>query len=239
MERVYDLGNGISLWKAHVDEFREQDVNARVMSKEKFDRLKKNIEKDSRLESLPLAHVKTNPAGNDQLAIISGHHRIRAARMSNVTEIFALVIEEDLTDDQVKAKQLAHNSLNGQDDAQLLKIIYDSIADIEAKIESGVIQEEMDKVYKQVHIDEVNVDFKYELVKILFLETQFKQFEKMVKLIEKDERVRIADYASFDETAKAIRKVSAADDIRNIAAIMYRIGEIVNEYYNGTSGKKK
>jgi ParB-like chromosome segregation protein Spo0J len=231
MKKVFDLGNGISLWQAHVDEFREQDVNARVMSKEKFDRLKKNIEQDSRMESLPLAHMITNPSGNDQLAIISGHHRIRAARMAAVTEIYSLVIDEELTDDQVKAKQLAHNALNGQDDPQLLKVIYDQIQDIQAKIESGVIEEEMNKIYKQVHIDEVSFDFKYELVKIMFLETQFKQFEKAARLIEKDEIVMLAAYMDFDIVAEAIRKVSSVDNIRNIAAIMYKMATIILEHY--------
>ena len=52
--KVLELGNGLELWKVHPSTLREQDVNARSMSKPMFERLSLTIARDKRLESLPL-----------------------------------------------------------------------------------------------------------------------------------------------------------------------------------------
>ena len=132
-EKIVDLYEGMSIWKVNIERCRERDKNARIMDKETFDRLTQTIAEDERLESLPFGYVKANPSGNKEFFIVSGHHRIRAARSANITEIFVLVAEEDMTEDQIKSKQLAHNALAGADDPQVLREIYESISDLDEK----------------------------------------------------------------------------------------------------------
>ena len=131
-------GTTLEIWKVHPDVLREQDRNARVMDTKTFQRLTENIKNNKQLESLPYCHKTTSPGGSEEFSIISGHHRVRAARKAGFTEIFVLVDCKDLTSAQVKAKQVAHNALSGTDDEQVLAEIFASIDDLNAKIESGI-----------------------------------------------------------------------------------------------------
>ncbi len=100
-ERLLELGQGLEIWKVHVDELLEQDVNAQVMPKSMFDRLAKTIKQDARLESLPYC-AKTDRG----IEIVSGHHRVRGARAGGLTEIFVIMDVSGLDENAIKAKQL-------------------------------------------------------------------------------------------------------------------------------------
>ena len=78
--KVYD---DLEVWRCDLDELQEQRKNARTMAPETFNRLVSNIQKDGgKLEALPLCHR----LANGDIAIISGHHRVRAARSAGVSE---------------------------------------------------------------------------------------------------------------------------------------------------------
>lgn len=231
LERVMELYPGIGLYKVHVERCREQDKNAQVMSKETFDRLKHTIEQDGRLESLPFGFVRENPSGNTEFHIISGHHRIRASRMAGIKEIFVLAQEDDLNDDAVKAKQLAHNALVGNSDPQVLKEIYDSIRDIDYKIRSGVREEQMDKDrYKNVQVDDLSIDFEFKTVKFMFLSHQLDKLDEVAEQINSTDAVRIAPLDQFDKFTETIRELSKAENVRNIGSLIERMCEIVSDH---------
>ena len=61
--------------------------------------------------------------------IIDGHIRWEAARSLGMESIPCIVIERELTEDEIISKQLAHNALTGQSDADLLRALYDSMQD--------------------------------------------------------------------------------------------------------------
>lgn len=231
-EKVYDLGSGIALYKAHIDALRERDKNARVMSPLKFERLTQNISKDKRLESLPLCSL---PNEHGELQIISGHHRIRACRTANILEIYVLVIEEELTEDQIKAKQLAHNSLNGSDDPQLLREIFESIASIEAKLESGITPEDLNFNAK-VKVDEVQLEMDFSNVHLLFLPSQKETFDKVVATIEQDSTVLVSEIKNFEKFRKAVQKVVKYEDVRNASSIVLKMCDIVKDFYGIDEG---
>jgi len=44
-EKLIDLGNGLSIVKIHIDNLKEQTLNARVMTKEMMEQLAKTIGK--------------------------------------------------------------------------------------------------------------------------------------------------------------------------------------------------
>lgn len=228
------MGNSIAIWKVGVDLLREQDKNARVMSPDKFERMKGTIAEGKRLESLPLCVIKKNVAGNEEFHIISGHHRTRAARAAGLREVFVMVLEEDLTHDQIRAKQLAHNALTGYDDPVLLAELYAEINDINAKLESGILDGELDMDLPPIRADDVMFDFDFEMLQILFLPKQKEKFDEVLGLLDKDATPYLADKADFERLRNVLAEMSGRENIRNVSALFARMLDIVEAHYQTT-----
>jgi hypothetical protein len=192
-KQLADLGDGTSVWWVHVEALREQDVNARVMSPSKFERLVENIRQSGHLESFPLVHQSTNAAGNAEFHIISGHHRTRAARAAGLHHVPVIVLGRDLTPSQIKAKQLAHNALAGTDDREILGRIYEQIEDLQARLETGLTDQELAVDLPTVPIDEVSLGLRFELVNLLFLPRAFERFTELLDTLETNANVLLGD----------------------------------------------
>jgi hypothetical protein len=54
-EKLCDVGPHLAVFKVHVDELQEQDVNAHVMAPEMFERLTENIKSGTRITGPPAA----------------------------------------------------------------------------------------------------------------------------------------------------------------------------------------
>ena len=225
------MGNGIAVWKVDVDLLREQDKNARVMSPDKFERMKGTIAEGGRLESLPLCVIQKNTAGNEEFHIISGHHRTRAARAAGLRKVFVMVIEEELTHDQIRAKQLAHNALTGYDDPVLLAELFSEIQSVEAKLESGIFDGDIDFELPSIRADDIVFDFDYEMLQILFLPKQKEKFDEVLNLLEKDAEVYLADKADFEKLRGVLAEMSGRENIRNVSALFAKMLDIVEAHY--------
>lgn len=235
-ERVAPLDGGLSIWKIGLDRLREQDKNARVMADNKFKTLRDNIAKEKRLESLPF--VTKNPVRENEFAIISGHHRTRAAKMAGQTYVYCIVDENTLTPDQIKSKQLAHNALQGFDDPTILSQIWNEISDLELKIASGVTNEDVLKDVGQVKVDEVDFEYQTKQVAVLFTDKGFEDFVSTVNLVEGYSQVMIASFAEFYTFVKTVRQVSEKENVRNIAGILLQMCKIVKEHYKNQEAVK-
>jgi len=229
--RLLDIGGGLAIYKVHIDRLREQELNARVMDLHRFELLTETIRQDKRLESLPLCSF--TETSRDEFQVISGHHRIRAARKADIQEIFVIVDEQTLTKDEVRAKQLAHNSINGRDDAEKLKEIYASIEDMNQRLRSGVMEEDLRKSLEAMKTDELKLLLDFELLNIVFLKNQKEEFEDCLALIKAKEgaNILVAEFPVFDKFKKAARKVAHVENIRNASAILYKMVKIVKEHY--------
>jgi hypothetical protein len=233
-ERMMDLpGTTLSIWKVHPDALREQDKNARIMDVKTFQRLTENIKNSKQLESLPYCYRTVSPGGSEELSIISGHHRVRAARKAGLTELFVLVEERELSRAQVTAKQLAHNALAGADDEQMLTELYASIDEINAKLEAGIFSLEAKIKDLDVKADDIKFDFDYEQVILLFLRHEYEDFKAVLQQIEDDLKetatVGLCSYEQFEQYRRIIRDVSKVHDVRSIPAVMAKIVSIVRE----------
>lgn len=228
-EKLLDLYKGMSIWKVNLDALRERDKNARVMPIDKFDRLTENIKKDKRLESLPLCTMARNKGGNDEFLIISGHHRTRAARSAGVKEIFILVIDEELTKNQVISKQLAHNSLSGFDNIEILNELFNEIDDINEKLASGITTDEVKLSDINIKDIDVKFNFDYEPIYLLFLSEQVKNFESVLDKLESEPKKFITDKRDFGRFAKLSRSVSKEYNVRNMVSIFSTILELAEK----------
>jgi len=234
VEKMLDLGDGISIWKVHLDALREQDKNARVMSLEKFERLTSNIGKDKRLESLPLVTPVKNQADNNEFLIISGHHRVRAARAAGMQFIHVMSLDEELTHDQIRAKQLAHNALAGFDNPDVLAELYAEIEDVNEKLASGITDMDLEIEAPVMHADDIEVDFDFETLSILFMPKQATRFDEILSTIEPESKLYLADKADFERIKAQIQEISKRENVRNMSAIMARMLDIVEKYHNDT-----
>lgn len=237
VEKVYEMGDGYAIYKVHIDALRERDKNARIMTQFKFDRLAENVKANGGLyESLPLVTPIENKGGNPEFLIISGHHRIRAARSANLTEIHVIVIERKLKKDEIIAKQLSHNALNGEDDPNVLKELYLEIEEINFRIDSGLTDHEVNVEMSPVKINDIQIELDYELINILFLPRQTKKLEEIFAYIDANQKetvktTMIADKADFERFAEQAREIHKRDNIINVSAIVARMIEIVEEYH--------
>lgn len=121
--------------------------NARYMTAQQHQRLVANIRRDGCLTSLPLvARCETDP---DKLLIVSGNHRVDAAREAGIEEIDCIEIIDLLPKKRLVAIQLAHNAIEGQDDQSVLKSLYDELS-IEWQEYSGLTDDAF-------NLDDINV----------------------------------------------------------------------------------
>lgn len=217
--RELELGPGFAIWRVHLDRLREQDVNARIMGPDKFQRLVANIKSEGGLyESLPLCAVI--PDQPDYFQILSGHHRTRAARSAGETEIFVIVVERELTDDEITAKQLAHNALAGEDDPDILARLFASIQSPDAKLESGLSDLDISIDVQPFPVDGMFVEYSFEAIYILWMSADLAKWEHLLEKLQPDARMYLADHEAFAQFSDQVKRIGKLQNIRNIAGIM-------------------
>lgn len=226
-EKVLDLGGGLELWRFGLDELREQDVNARTMSKGMFDRLAATIGRDERLESLPFI-AKTAKG----FEIVSGHHRVRAARASGkVTSIYGIVDVTGLSRSQIAAKQLAHNAISGTDDKQLLQRIYASIDDVNAKLESYIDPKAVEAAIIKTPIQPVALNIDYHTALITFMPSERDRWNRACEqvgraLAQKADSIYLADLARLSEFKQVVKRLGRDYDVRSLGTIFSTLAEL-------------
>lgn len=225
MEKVLDLGSGLKICKVNIEELREQDLNARVMNADMFNRLASNIKKDNRLESLPFVAETENG-----LEIVSGHHRVRACRTAGVTDIFVILDDTGLDRDSIRAKQLAHNSLQGEDNKQIVREIFEMIEDAEKKLEAYISPELNDELDK-LAIKDIVFDVDIKTILVAFLSYELDTFERCAKkLNESYSELYVADIENIKLFTECVKRVNKEYDIRAMNTALTKMAEIVLEH---------
>ena len=224
MEKLLDLGHGLKIAKVNIEELREQDLNARSMNSSMFERLTANIKKDKRLESLPL--IAETDKGYE---IVSGHHRVRACRTAGVTEIYVLCDDSGLTRDEIRSKQLSHNSIQGEDNQQLVREIYEMIDDAEAKLAS-YIDPNMKELFDRVTTKDITFDISIKTILVNFLSYEEDVFRRAAERINGDfDEIYVAELETLDSFSKAMKRVGKEYDIRAMNTTFTKMAEIVLE----------
>jgi hypothetical protein len=201
-----------------------QKKNARYFTPEKFQQLVNNIKRDGHLESVPLV-CRTGVDG--KYSIISGHHRIDAAKEAGLAQILVLVTTPKNRDELV-SKQLAHNALVGKDDAMILAELFTSIADMDLRLASGLNDEAAKLSYASLNFR--IGEFK-EMV-LMFLPEQLEDFEAGLtriaetSLADKHSTVHVASLAHYERFAATLRHLKKVENIKNNATAVLRMAEL-------------
>lgn len=186
------------------------------------------------VESLPFCAETKNG-----IEIVSGHHRIRAARAAGITDIFILLDRSGLSRSKIISKQLSHNAIEGTDDKQILKELFEQIEEAEARISAFIDPKALDiPVPPPIEIGDLGVNVDFKTVTFVFLDHQMQQFNEVIEAISKDTAlVGVSDMEQFDKFKAAVQKVRQVEDIRAVGMILSRMSEIVLEHYRAEEEK--
>lgn len=208
--------------------------NAHFMSNDTFNALVNNIRRDGQLSSVPFC-VKHK---DGTYTVVSGNHRTQAAKMAGLTSIHVMYIEEEnTTNDWLLATQLSHNSIVGQDDAELLKQLLDEITDVALKEYAHISNEVLDSV-KDINYTVEMPNNEVVPVTLMFVDTQKVQFDRIMDALENYSEKELGNLTLLDmETMKRLNdvstKVSAKYKIKAQALSICKMLEIVDNYLEG------
>jgi hypothetical protein len=230
LSRLNSLLVGVTpfrLGAAAPDEMQAAPLNAHFMPKRVYDQLVANIRRDGNLSTLPFCWHDAD----GKIHVLSGHHRIDAARDAGVPAVLYLYTDEVLTADQRTAIQLSHNSLVGEDDLAILKRQWESIASIEARLYSGLDDEQF-KTFEPVALGAFNErDIRFETIELLFLPSETDRLVELAGKLGKSKRVRLAGWdAHYDLMAEALMRLKDATAIFNSATAFLVMAEAANGY---------
>lgn len=210
----------------HPKDCLPQEKNAHYFEPEKFQRLVDNIKADGKLSSIPLVY----PEG-EKFRIISGHHRIDAAKQAKIDWILVF-IDRPKSKDEIISKQLSHNALVGKDDKAILAELFNEIKDIEQKLATG-LDSEIEK------ISYTSLNFKLGTFKqfvLLFPPNDLERFEEVMAELKETfyppskAEVTIVDLAIFDKFAESLRAIKKTQNIKSNAVAFNKMVEIASEW---------
>lgn len=217
VEVIAELEDGMCLARCSLDSLREQDINARVMDDAKFSQLVANIKKRGTLEQLPYC-VLTDRG----VEIVSGHHRTRAARAAGLDHVNVLLDRTKLTRSSIAAKQLAHNSIEGTDDPDMLRRIADIITDVDDMLESALGKEYFDAATERARQMPVpQVDFDWKTVQMTFLDHQMRDLDSLCKHAAKADVELVVPQEEFEPFVKALQATKKYGDVKNAGAAVW------------------
>lgn len=221
------LPPNLKLMYVAVDDCREQDINAQSMPKAMFDQLVSNIKESGAPESIPLL-AKTEQG----LEIISGHHRVRASRAAGLKMTLAFVYEE-LSRSRIHSKQLAHNSIHGASDPELVKRIWERITDVQARFEAFIDPRQFDTI-KPVSFKPVDVDMTAtaKTVLFIFLPTQKLDYDVAVEAIlpkANVDAIYLGSKETYDGWIAALKRVRADLEIVNAPTALAEMARLALE----------
>lgn len=238
-ERLAEVGKNLALWKVHVDEIKEQDINAQVMPPEMLERLTDTVKREGRLEQLPFCVMRRSgeaPNVRTHFELISGHHRLRAARSAGMTELFILADERDLSRSKVVAKQLAHNRIGGESDKQILARLYDEMKAVDDVLESYVKPQDFDDIrqLEPSNIANMSILIDWRQLSLVFLPKNIAKLEKIdewaKKVPRESQEVGVVPAEMFERFRDAVLAIGRAENVRALGTVMGKILDICDEY---------
>lgn len=208
-------------------DLREQDVNAQVMEPAQFERLTANIKERGQLESLPYC---SQPNSNGPIAIVSGHHRVRAAVAAGLEQIPVLVDTGPMTRSRVVAKQIAHNVLHGTQDDEVLRRMVSLIDEVDDLLTTGLPDDYLPIVDDDVPSlgSEPTAAFEWKSVTFTFLPHQFDRFDELARALDNVDAMAVADRDQYEAFAEAVHRYGLAHTIRSSGTVVATLVEIAH-----------
>lgn len=209
--------------------------NARFMEQSMFNQLVNNIRRDGQLSSVPFCVEHDNGT----YTVVSGNHRIQAANMAGLTSCQIMYInEKDISNDEIRAIQLSANSINGQDDQEIIKQLLDEITDVALKEYAHISNEVLESV-KDINYTVEMPNNEIVPVTLMFVDTQKVSFDKLMETLDCYSEKELGNLTLLDmETMYRLNEVSAKVQakykIKAQALSICKMLEIVNNVLEGS-----
>ncbi|EDW6358908.1 ParB/RepB/Spo0J family partition protein [Salmonella enterica subsp. enterica] len=203
-------------------ELKLLEKNAHYMEPGEFARLVDNIKKDGALTSTPVVY---------RGVVLSGNHRVQASLKAGLETIAVINILSELNDDEQKAIQLSHNSINGKDDKNILRELFDSIESLDMKLYSGLTDDD----FKISDIEVESLSFiqpSYEDMVIAFLPEEKALFVEALEKIgkkAKDKLILAGSHTDFNNVFQAVITTKSQLNIINTAEAFKAMSQLAME----------
>ena len=212
-----------------INDLKLLELNARYMTHEMFQQLVENIKRDGDLTSIPFAWKDKD----GKYLVISGNHRVQAAKEAGLKEINVLLTDDPLTYDQRVAIQLSHNAISGEDDPAILRQLYESIIDLDFKQYSGLD----DKTLKLLEITKIDglpeIDLDYQNVMLIFLPDEKERLEAVLTkalTVTPGKEIWTARWGDYDRFMDALTTTMTSYNIKNFATALWIILEVFERH---------
>lgn len=210
------------------------EKNAHFMSNDTFTAHVNNIKRDGQLSSVPFC-VRHE---DGTYTVVSGNHRTQAAKQAGLVSIHVMYVEEaETTRDWLLATQLSHNSIVGQDDAEILKQLLDEIQDVALKEYAHISNEILEGVK--------DIDYTVEMpnnevvpVTLMFVDTSKAALDRLLEELEaytpaELENTIIMDKNYMKRLNEVTAKVSSRFKIKAQALSVCKMVELVDNLLDG------
>lgn len=217
---------GITPYKigvANPHDLRLLDKNARFMTKETFDSLTAGV-KQMGLSSLPFCYFD-----GTHYHVLSGNHRVKAAREAKKDEILFLYTDEKMSRQEQITVQLAHNQIAGQDDPQILKELWDELESLDLKFLTGFDDDFFEKLQPVEFAPIKEAALRYKMVNIIFLQEDLDKLDEAAELIDDNtgkDGTRLARFRDFNLFFDAVLQTKEDLEIVNTATAVRKMAEI-------------
>ena len=203
------------------------DKNAHYMPKKVYDQVVSNIAKDGNLSSLPFCWRRDDGA----YIVLSGNHRVQAARSANLSAILILYTDAALSLQEQRAIQLAHNALVGQDNPQILRELYAEIKDLSFKVYS-VIDDTLLGTLAPVAFTRINdAQLRLEEITLLFLPAERERVDDLLQRVGESTKPRYAArLEDFDCFFEGFLQYKEAAGIVNSSTAFLAICEVMEAW---------
>lgn len=204
------------------------EKNARYMTSDQFQTLVANIKRDGGLSSVPFCYLE-----GGKYRVLSGNHRVMAAKEAGLESILVMYTDRPLTRQEQVAVQLSHNAIEGMDDPIILKELWAEIDDVELKFYSGLddkLLAQLDKVTIEP-LAEVNLD--YRAASFVFLPNEFDRLQSILQealSMVTGQDVFLGRIEEFSRALDALEKVDASYNIHNSATALMIVLDVFEQH---------
>jgi len=208
-------------------DLRPADKNAHFMTGQMFQQLVANIKRDGGLTSIPFCWRDEKGTTH----ILSGHHRVDAAKDAGQEWIMILYTDRKLSRQEQIAIQLSHNSIFGQDEPSILRDLWVELTSLDMKAYSGLDDQVMNS-YAPIKIDTLGEkDITFQEVVLTFFPSEIERLEGVIKRLAAHKRQRYAaPLEQFDRFIDRMMDFKEATGIYNSATAVLAMLDIVEEW---------
>ncbi|MEJ2673425.1 MAG: hypothetical protein P8168_14770, partial [Deltaproteobacteria bacterium] len=143
--------------------------------------------------------------------------------------ILVMVVAEEKSADEKLGIQLSHNAISGQDDLVILKELWESIKDVQARLYAGLDSDTLKALEGITFAAIAEQGLRYKIATFAFLPEEIESLDKLLKEIAvafAGDEVYLANLKTYDDFFELMVKIKKKCVIKNSAAAFLKLLEL-------------